>query len=473
MYKYGIVAIGYSNQAGMKRLLNALSTAEYSTSEVCLIISIDKADNNEVEKIANEFIWEYGEKKVVTFPQRLGLRDHVLHCGDYLNLYDLDAIAVFEDDTLPACSFFHFMTQVTEKYMNRDDIAGISLYSNWINNSNQSFIPMASGYDNYFVQSAQSWGQVWFRRQWNAFRDWYKKQEKMESCYWIPKEVTAWPESSWKKYHIKYCIENKKYFVYPYVSYTTCFADIGEHFKKNTNMLQVPIANKISHAMKFAELEDDDAVRYDAFFENQDLYKYCNINKDELTVDLYGNHIETSKRYLLSKKVLPYNVINSWGDRMVPHEMNLIYNVPGDDIFLYDLGVKSETIPLPESKCQNSKMQVYFEILDKWMKMEEDGCKLQDYFMERKWYHVAIYGKSKIGRHLYTKLKDTPIHVDYFIDRNADTGEQDIETITLGEQLPFVDVIIVTPVMEFERIENSLRYSAIKNIVPVNCIFGA
>lgn len=62
----------------------------------------------------------------------------MLQCGDYLNIYDLDAIAIFEDDTLPACSFFDFMTQATEKYINNENIAGISLYANGINNSNQT-----------------------------------------------------------------------------------------------------------------------------------------------------------------------------------------------------------------------------------------------------------------------------------------------------------------------------------------------
>lgn len=63
MYKYGIVAIGYKNQAGMIRLLNALSTADYSTSDICLIISIDKAENDKVKEIADEFTWAYGEKR--------------------------------------------------------------------------------------------------------------------------------------------------------------------------------------------------------------------------------------------------------------------------------------------------------------------------------------------------------------------------------------------------------------------------
>lgn len=471
MYKYGIVAIGYNNLAGMKRLLKALRVADYSVNDICLIISLDKADNDEVAQMANEFIWEYGEKKVVTFPHRLGLRNHILHCGDYLDIYDLDAIAVFEDDTLPACSFFDFMVGATEKYINNDDIAGISLYANAINNSDQKFVPMTGRYDTYFMQCAQSWGQIWFRHQWNAFREWYEKQEPMQSCYWIPRDVTAWPDTSWKKYHIKYCIENNKYFVYPYISYSTCFADIGVHYKKNTNKLQVTLANKIIHTLAFADLEDD-AVKYDAFFENQGLYKYCNVDKEELMVDLYGNHMGTDRRYLLTKKELPYKIINSWGDRMVPHEMNLIYDVPGDDIFLYDLGALSETVLLPECKASKSKMQIYFEVLDKWMTMEENGCKLQDYFVDRKWTHIAIYGKGKIGKHLYTRLKDTQIHVDYFIDKDSSTLEQGIKTISPHEKLPCVDVAVITPVLEFEQIKKSLAGTDIKNIVSVDCIFS-
>ena len=196
MYKYGIVVIAYKNEDRIKRLLNALSIADYDNNDdVYLIISIDKSENDKVEKIADEFKWEYGKKDVVTFPHRLGLRNHVIHCGDYLNTYDLDAIAVFEDDTLPARGFFYFMEEATEKYINNKDIAGISLYSHWVNNMWQEFVPMMSSYDNYFMQCAQSWGQIWFRNQWNEFRIWYEKQGVMDKNYWIPQEVTSWPET--------------------------------------------------------------------------------------------------------------------------------------------------------------------------------------------------------------------------------------------------------------------------------------
>ena len=471
MYKYGIVVIAYKNEDRIKRLLNALSIADYDNNDdVYLIISIDKSENDKVEKIADEFKWEYGKKDVVTFPHRLGLRNHVIHCGDYLNTYDLDAIAVFEDDTLPARGFFYFMEEATEKYINNKDIAGISLYSHWVNNMWQEFVPMMSSYDNYFMQCAQSWGQIWFRNQWNEFRIWYEKQGVMDKNYWIPQEVTSWPETSWKKYHIKYCIENNKYFVYPYVSYTTCFADKGVHTSENTNALQVAISNDVSTSFMFMEL-DTDAIKYDAFFENQSLYKLCSVNKDELLVDLYGNHFETNKRYILTKKELPYKIIKSWGNRMVPHEMNLLYNIPGDDIILYDLGNISHSIELPVQAPRKSKMETYFDILDKWMITEERGYKVQDYFLKNKWYHIAIYGKGKIGMHLYNRLKNTEINVDYFIDKNSDSIENDIDVINPKEQLPYADVVVITPVMEFEQIKKNLQHSVIMNFISIDSIF--
>ena len=109
MYKYGVVVIGYKNIIGIKRLLRALGMAEYYNESVKLIISIDQSDCDDVKKIADAFEWKFGEKYVLAFAERLGLREHVMHCGDYLNIYDLDSLAVFEDDTLPSQSFFQFM----------------------------------------------------------------------------------------------------------------------------------------------------------------------------------------------------------------------------------------------------------------------------------------------------------------------------------------------------------------------------
>lgn len=477
MYQYGIVAIGYKNVKGIKRLLDALSKADYGHEKIKLIISVDKSDSDVTLNIAKEFQWDFGEKYVITFEERLGLRNHILHCGDYLDVYDLDALAVFEDDTMPSRLFFQFMKAASEKYMDNENIAGVSLYSHKMNyNTKERFIPMENGADNYFMQCAQSWGQVWFRKQWSEFRAWYKEQENLESSHLIPEHVTGWPETSWLKYHIKYCVVKNKYFVYPYLSYSTCFLDVGEHVKVQTDDFQVPISNMCVQSRNFHLIDfDEEALKYNVFFENQILYRYCNVNKDELLIDLYGDCVATDKRYVLTKRTMPYCIIGSWENKLVPHEMNLICDLHGNAIFLYDLENEGKIVRFPQKDVRadqkRSKMEAYFDILDHWMEMEEQGKSLETYFLGRQWKHIGIYGYGKIGKHLYNRLKNTKIHVDYFIDRNNNLSDKFVEVKSLNDELPEVDGIIVTTVMDLEKIKKDLQQKGNCSIISVEDIF--
>lgn len=470
MYRYGIVVIGYKNKEGVARLFNALSKADYESEHITLIISIDKSDDDSVMKEAGGFCWNFGDKHIVTFPKRMGLREHVLRCGDYLNDYNLDAVAVFEDDMMPSRNFFSFVKASTEKYIGNDDIAGISLYTHCINfATGDRFIPVACDGDNYFFQCPQSRGQVWFRRQWNEFRKWYQSQGKLEGGYDIPTAVTSWPDTSWLKYHIKYCIEKNKYFVYPYSSYSTCFGDVGEHVKVQNNTFHVPLSNKCSKSYDLIDFNEK-ALKYDVFFENQGIYKYCGVDMEDLTVDLYCDHTATNRRYFLTKRKLPYRVIRSWNGNMVPHELNIMYDIPGNDIFLYDLANDEKITVLPEKEKEKGKMECYFDILDRWMLMEESGHYIHEYFMDKHWKHIAIYGKGKLGMHLYKKLKSTQVQVDYFIDKNTGDCEDGIRVIHPNDTMPNVDMVVVTPVKEYKKIKELLQKNKITNLISLDSI---
>lgn len=482
MYRYGIVVIGYKKEEGIKRLLHALSFADYDQQDVKLIISIDKSEDDKIGDLANTFQWNFGQKHVILYKERLGLKEHVLRCGDYLNTYDLDAIAVFEDDTMPSWNFFHFMKAATEKYIEDENIAGVALHT-YCRNFNthirkpdakfaarEWFVPIMNDGDNCFIQYAQSWGQVWFKRQWNEFREWYAMQDGLESDPLIPQIVSDWPETSWLKYHIKYCIVKNKYFVYPYLSYATCFTEVGEHTNMQTDDYQAPLSNIQSKTFKLIDF-DDRALKYDAFFENQNLYQYCNVNRADLLVDLYGEHVETNKRYILTKKKMAYRVIRSWGDKLVPHEMNLIYDYPGNDIFLYDSFNAGETVKFPQESFRKDKMEIYFHILDRWMGMEERGKTLESYFLEKNWKHIAIYGYGKIGKHMYNRLKNSLVSVDYFIDQNTWICGTETVIKVPTDKLPMVDAIIITPVLEFGEIAKCLRQRQDCPMVSVEDIF--
>lgn len=339
MNKLSIVVIGYNRLDSIKRVLKSLLNAYYPQN-ADLIISLDYSDNSELKDFCESFQWPFGQKILKLSSVRLGLKNHVLKCGNYLNEYDLDALIVLEDDTYVAPDYFNFAIQAVDRYCEDENIAGISLYSfAWNINADRPFLPLFSGYDVFFMQYPQSWGQVWMRRQWNKFIEWINTNgaESLPKSN-IPNNVLQWPSTSWLKLHVMYCIGMDKYFVYPYHSLSTNCADAGTHYMYKTNKMQVPLSMGNKLVYRFPE-HYDESVIYDAFFENSQLYTILGIDKEDLAVDLYCKKDlnQIKERYLLTTRKLNRRVIRSYGLDMRPWELNIINSVPGDILILYDL----------------------------------------------------------------------------------------------------------------------------------------
>lgn len=335
--KIAICIIAYNRINSLKRLLRSLSNAFYGEDKVPLIISIDKSDHNEVFEYAENFEWAYGDKQVILQAKRLGLRNHVLKCGDLLN--DFDALIVLEDDVSVAQSFYFYAKQCAEKYKDDDEIAGISLYNFPLNYHNLlPFQPLQTNSDIYLMQCAQSWGQVWMKKQWKDFMDWYyKHDDDFGELPHLPRSICNWPRTSWLKYHTRYCIECNKYFIYPYVSLSTNNADVGVHYAQKSSLFQSSMLYGKKTTFKL-----NPQVRYDAFFENENLCDFLYLDRNELCTNLYAEKDNrTSSRYLLSMKPQPYKVVKSWGLSQRPYEWNIINDVEGDCIYLYDTSITS------------------------------------------------------------------------------------------------------------------------------------
>lgn len=338
--KIAIVVVGYNRYESIKRLLDSLTDANYPHGlEIPLIISLDCNDNEKLKLFVNNFEWNYGKKKVILHEKRLGLKAHILQCGDYSQ--DYDGIILLEDDLIVSPNFFNYSLAAIDYFDEDSSIAGISLYSNKINQTAMlPFEPEISKYDNFFVQYAQSWGQLWSAKQWSDFKSWLEdNMDRDFSEDYIPWNVRQWGEKSWLKYHILYCIEKNKFFSYPYVSLTTNFSEIGEHNLKPNTSFQVQLDLRIDYHYKFGDISDDDSVVYDAFFER--LYKNnnClqNIQLNTICFDLYGKKENFSNYdYIASTQKMPKKVINTFGLVLRPHERNIINFIDGKNIFLYE-----------------------------------------------------------------------------------------------------------------------------------------
>ena len=209
-----IIVIAYNRAASLMRLLTSLDRAVYpKDKKVPLLISIDKGDNDDVIEAAEGFNWRFGRKTVIKHNENLGLKAHVLECGEYVNSFD--EIIVLEDDLYVAPSFYKYARKALEFTADDERTGGVSLYSHRLNvHVREPFEAIDDGYDNWYFQFASSWGQAYTKKQWNGFKEWYLLNGDMDlRSHDFPENVALWSDSSWLKYYIKYLfLKYIKYF---------------------------------------------------------------------------------------------------------------------------------------------------------------------------------------------------------------------------------------------------------------------
>lgn len=265
-YKPAIVAIGHSRPDALSRLLGSLRVGEYPV-KTPLVISLDHCDDDAVATLAEAFDWPHGPKRVIRHRTTLGLREHVLRCGDLALEYG--GVILFEDDLVAAPGAYGYARQAMAFYGDEPRIGGIALYGYQINEfNNLDFRPIADGSDVYFLQVAASWGQAWTAAQWSAFRQWYaaEKDNPITTVQGLPRQLEAWKASSWKKYYIKYLVTTDRYFVYPRMALSTNTAQPGTHTKRAVSIYQTPLDLDRRRRWRFRALDESRAL-YDVFYE--------------------------------------------------------------------------------------------------------------------------------------------------------------------------------------------------------------
>lgn len=324
--KPAIVLIAYNRPDALNRLLQSLTEAEYACDDITLVISIDNSGSEACQKTADDYEWTHGNKRIISHDTRMGLKKHILSCGDLVNEYG--SIIMLEDDLCVSAYFYEYACRALEFSSDRDNIGGVSLYTHKFDVFRRvPFEPAEDGYDNWYLQLASSWGQAWTDDQWNGFRKWLDINDGRDlHGAGIPDAAAEWNEKSWLKYAIKYLCETDKVFMYPRISHTTNFSDMGEHTRKTVTDLQVTLAGKMHREYLFSSVEESGAV-YDAFFDNKQI---------------------KSPDRIYSFVPMPYRLIRTYGLILRPWEMNVINNVGGEGIFVYDRS-------MPENKKITNK----------------------------------------------------------------------------------------------------------------------
>lgn len=337
-YAPAIVVIGFNRPHSILRLLNSISRARFtSDTDVPLIISIDFSDTDrgrETKLVAEEFDWTHGPKRLIFHDSNLGLRKHVLTCGDLSS--DYGSIIMLEDDLTVGPEFYNFTTSALAFADKKTKIAGISLYTHQSNFIRRlPFIPVHDGYDNFYLQIASSWGQAWTARQWTSFRNWYDSLSTdiitadanipPKAIKKVHKTVVGWPDCSWLKFFITYVVLHDKYFLYPRASHTTNHSCSGTNVLAASHVWQVPLSVR-DYTYKFSALSESLAV-YDSYFEidSKKLQQLIpELSEYDIEVDLYGSKdlSECSKEFVVTSRRCD-SPLKSFSIGLKPIELNL------------------------------------------------------------------------------------------------------------------------------------------------------
>ena len=334
-----IVVPCYNRFSSLERLLSQLLRADYpESSQVTLVLSVDGGGSKDVIALARSINWPFGEKRVIEHEKNLGLKAHILNCGNLTA--EFGTIVVIEDDLLISPVFYRYVLEVQRATVLEEEcLCGASLYAYRVNETTLvRFSPVEDGFDNYYLQMPSSWGQIWNASSWSAFWRWYTLNEGADLSRFTPNAAVAkWGKkkgSSWKRFFAAYMVAEGKFMHFPRVSYTDNSGESGTHHKGNA-YFRTALAYELKDPLVFSKPNKSNAI-YDQNFELSS--KLIHRLYPELTdlmfgVCLNGSKLNTSQlNSLVLSASKPFQHPKTWGNVFYPVELNVLLDVPGDDI---------------------------------------------------------------------------------------------------------------------------------------------
>lgn len=124
-------------------------------------------------------------------------------------------------------------------------------------------------------------------------------------------------------------------------------------------------------------------------------------------------------------------------------------------------------ISIKEKNSKINKYRSYYEILNRWLILKQEGKSLEKYLLDNGYKNIAIYGMGELGNRLYDELKSSSVKVKYAMDTNYSGKYAELDIKDLEDDLPEVDIIIVTATFAFDEISGKLGKAVDCLIVPL------
>ncbi len=110
-----------------------------------------------------------------------------------------------------------------------------------------------------------------------------------------------------------------------------------------------------------------------------------------------------------------------------------------------------------KTKNHAKKMEMYYFILNSWLKAEQNGIRFSWFFKKHGYQRIGVYGCAELGDRVWDGLKNKKYEV-YMIDRNAQLliGKEYTVIHPDEEHIPDIDVLVITADFYYEKIKKEM-----------------
>lgn len=124
------------------------------------------------------------------------------------------------------------------------------------------------------------------------------------------------------------------------------------------------------------------------------------------------------------------------------------------------------------SKTNGKKQSSYKDLLMKWVHLSQSNKSLSEWFEQRGYDTIAIYGFADLGYALWEGLKNSSTKVLFAIDKNYENYATSADIRVFDPQWPFeeVDCVVITPYLEKDSIETLIKSKSHAVIVGIDSV---
>ena len=181
--------------------------------------------------------------------------------------------------------------------------------------------------------------------------------------------------------------------------------------------------------------------------------------------------VSESLRDDMKKTILAYDEKNQM--YLLPEEIIVREGQFAEGKNIYKINYQERSAIAKNKEERLNKFIKYFALLDRWLWLKLQNKNISIYFEEQGYYNIAIYGMGEIGNRLFEELsRFSRIKVKYGVDKNVKQF-QAVPILGLEDELPNVDVIVVTNNYIYEQIHELLQRKTTCPIVSIDdVVFG-